>query len=118
MAANPVPTPDLNLEVVKTPEETVVHCTGRIISSTLQQFQDTVRGLIPETKRIVLDFTDLRYIDSSGLGGLVGIYLSAKRSNCELKMINLGERIKELLRLTQLAKIFEGHQDMLGMTPD
>jgi anti-anti-sigma factor len=57
-------------------------------------------------------------MDSSGLGAIVGIYLSARRQECELKLINLNQRPKELFRLTNLAKIFEGHEDMLGMTPD
>jgi anti-anti-sigma factor len=57
-------------------------------------------------------------MDSSGLGAIVGIYLSARRQECELTLINLNQRPKELFRLTNLAKIFEGHEDMLGMTPD
>jgi len=80
--------------------------------------QAGVRNLIPESKRIVLDLTDVTYMDSSGLGAIVGIYLSAKRQHCEMKLINLNQRVKELFRITNMAKIFEGHEEMLGMTPD
>jgi anti-sigma B factor antagonist len=103
---------------VKTPEETLVRCTGRIVSSSVSTLQDTVRELIPTSKRVVLDLTDVSYLDSSGLGALVGLYISARRHNCEFKLIHLNQRLKELFRLTKLAAVFEGHDDMLGMTPD
>ncbi|MGA8619885.1 MAG: STAS domain-containing protein [Candidatus Sulfotelmatobacter sp.] len=118
MAANPVPISELNLETVKTPDETIVHCTGKITSSTTAELQTTVRALIPETKCVVLDLTDVSYMDSSGLGAIVGLYLSAKRQGRLLKLINLNKRLQELFRLTQLASVFKGHEDFLGFTPD
>jgi anti-sigma B factor antagonist len=118
MAANPIPLPELSLETVRNQDEILVRCTGRITSSTSASLQTTVRALIPQTRRLVLDLTDVTYLDSSGLGALVGIYVSARRQECELKLINLNDRLKQLFRISQIAKIFEGHEDMLGMTPD
>lgn len=118
MAAIPLPISELSLATVKTPEETLVRCTGRITSTTVAMLQSTVRELIPGSDRVVLDLTDVTYLDSSGLGALVGLYLSAKRQHCELRLINLNQRLKELFRITRMASIFEGHDDMLGMTPD
>lgn len=118
MAANPTPTTDLKLDTVKTPEGATVRCSGRINSATSSQLHTAVRALMPDSKLIVLDLTDVNHMDSSGLGAIVGLYVSAKRQNCELKLINLNQRLKELFRITKLGKIFEGHQDMLGYTPD
>jgi anti-sigma B factor antagonist len=119
MAANPaVPTPQLNLQTEKTPTENIIRCAGRIVSATTDQLQAAVRELIPEKKRIVLDLTNASYVDSSGLGTLVGLYVSCKRGGCELKLINLTQRLKDLFRMTNLASVFEGHDDMLGHTPD
>jgi anti-sigma B factor antagonist len=118
MAANPISISELTFETIKDPDETLIRCTGRIVSATAGDLQKTVRALIPGTKRVVLDLTSVSYMDSSGLGALVGIYLTAKRQECELKIINLNQRLKELFRLTRLAGIFEGHEDMLGVTPD
>ncbi len=118
MAANPITLPQLSLETVRSPEEILVRCTGKITSATTATLQTTVRTLIPQTQRLVLDLTDVTYLDSSGLGALVGIYVSARRQECELKLVNLNARLKQLFRLSHLAKIFEGHEDMLGMTPD
>jgi len=118
MAANPIPIPELQLETSRTQDEILVRCTGRITSTSSAMLHTTVRSLIPETKRVVLDLTDVSYMDSSGLGAIVGIYLSAKRHQRELKLINLNQRLKDLFRIMNLAKVFEGHEEMLGMTPD
>ena len=118
MAANPIPISELQLETIRTPEEILVRCTGRITSGTSGALQSTVRGLIPEANRLVLDLTDVSHLDSSGLGALVSVYFSAKRQNCELKLINLNQRLKQLFRITNLAKVFEGHDEFLGVTPD
>ena len=116
--ADAAPTQELELETVKTPEEITVRCTGRITSSTSAELQVTVRTLMAETKSIVLDLTNVTYMDSSGLGAIVGLYISAKRQHCALKLINLSPRLQELFRITKLASVFEGHQDFLGYTPD
>ena len=118
MAANPIPISELNLEIVRTQEEIVVRCSGRISSGTSPQLQTTVRELIPQTQCIVLDLTDVSYMDSSGLGMVVGLFLSAKRQHCGLKLINLNQRLQDLFRITNLAAVFKGHEDFLGMTPD
>ena len=114
MTANP--SPELKLETVRTPEEITVRCTGRITSATTGLLQTTVRNLLPETKSLVLDLTDVNHMDSSGLGTVVGLYVSAKRQRCTLKLINLSQRLQDLFRITKLAAVFEGHEDFLGYT--
>ncbi len=116
--ANLAPNPELNLETVRTSEELTVRCTGRITSASSALLQTTVRPLLSETKLVVLDLTNVTYMDSSGLGAIVGLYVSAKRQKCELKLINLSQRLQELFRITKLAAVFEGHQEFLGYTPD
>jgi len=118
MAANPGAITDLKLETVQTTDGATVRCSGRINSATSAQLQKTVRALMPETKSITLDLSDVNHMDSSGLGTIVGLYISAKRQHCDLKLVNLNQRLKELFRITKLGKIFEGHEDMLGYTPD
>lgn len=106
MVANPiVPAPEFQLDIEKTQTETILHCAGRITSSTSFQLRSAVRSAIPEKKPIVLDLSKVTYMDSSGLGALVGVWVSAKRDGCELKLTSLGERVKELLRLTGLEKV-------------
>jgi anti-sigma B factor antagonist len=106
MVANPVaPTQELQLNVEKTPSETIFHCSGRIISSTSSQLTHAVRDLRPEKKPIVLDLSKVTFMDSSGLGALVGVWVSAKKGGSELKLISLGQRVKDLLRVTGLERV-------------
>ena len=119
MAANPaVPSSQLSLETQKNPTESVIRVNGRITSATGEHLQAAVRELIPEKKRIVLDLTGASYVDSSGLGTLVGLYVSCKRGGSPLKLVNLTPRLKDLFTMTNLAPVFEGRDDMLGHTPD
>ena len=62
--------------------------------------------MIPDSKLIVLDLTDLEWIDSMGMGTLVRVYVACKRTGCELRLINLGERVREILGLTNLLGVF------------
>jgi anti-sigma B factor antagonist len=109
MSATPIPISDLILEAVTTPEEILVRCSGRINSTTSGAFQTKIRNLIRETSCVVLDLTDVNQIDSSGLGALVSVYMSAMRQGCRLKLINLSQRLQELFRITKLSSVFDGH---------
>jgi len=100
------PAPELQLDVDTTPAETKFHCTGRITSSTSALLRDAVRAVIPEKKTIVLDLSKVTFIDSSGLGTLVSVWVSTKKNGCELRFVNLNQRLKELLGVTSLDKLF------------
>ena len=119
MAANlAVPGPELSLQTEKKGAETTVRCSGKLTLSTCGLLRTAVNDCIPDTKTLVLDLTNVTYVDSSGLGELVGVYVSTKNAGCKLKLINLNQRLKELLSVTRLAPLFESHEGMLGMTPD
>lgn len=102
---------DLKFETRRNGEETTIVCTGKIISDTSSQLQSMTQGLIPGSKRIVLDLTDVSYVDSSGMGTLVKLWISTKRADCEFRIVNLNERIKDLLRISNLSKILEGDHE-------
>jgi anti-anti-sigma factor len=66
-----------------------------------------VRPLIPQGGRIVIDLADVNYLDSSGLGALVGLKASAvKQGLCILEFANMTPRVLELLRITRLTQMF------------
>ncbi len=114
MAANPVvPKPQLELHLVRSADEIAVICSGRINADTRDLLAEEVRALIPETKQIVLDLSRVSYLDSSGLGTLVGLYISARKSGRILKLINLTDRVADLLRITKIASIFDEYGQYL-----
>ncbi len=118
MAANPVPTPALTVTTEKTETGAVVHCSGRIVMENTDELRQTAREQIAQNKRVVLDFTGVTYLDSSGLGMIVGLLLASKRSGCRLQLINLTPRVREIFTLTRLTEALEGHEELLGLTPD
>ena len=86
---------------------TTITCHGRLVSDNADQIKDLVKPLIAEGGRIVLDFADLKYLDSLGLGALVGLKVSAMNKGfCKLELINLSPRVRELLSLTNLTQLF------------
>jgi anti-sigma B factor antagonist len=55
----------------------------------------------------VLDLAEVNYIDSSGLGALVSVYLAANRAQCVLELANPQARIRDLFELSRLKAVFE-----------
>lgn len=107
MAQTPSAKPELQLETVTTPEETVIRCIGKLTYTSCELLRSEVRDLLPPTKRLVLDLKDLTYLDSFGLGVLVGVYLSAKRQDCQLKLINVDQQARNIIRITNLTYLVE-----------
>ena len=101
-----IPSPRLTLKTYVLEEATVVHCTGRLTSDVTGQLRDEVKHLLPHTKRLALDLSDLNHMDSAGLGTLVALYVLAKKSHCDLRLINLSKQVRELMGLTNLLSIF------------
>jgi anti-anti-sigma factor len=86
---------------------TTVKCHGELVSDSASTLKDQVRPLIPLGGRIVIDLGDVKYLDSSGLGALIGLKVSAiNQGLCILEFTNMTSRIMELLRLTHLTQMF------------
>ena len=105
MATNRFPVSQLDMATDRTATEIVVHCTGKITSDTIQHLKATVKPLLSEGKTVVLDLTNVTYMDSSGLGAVVGLYISAKAVKSQLKLINLNEHLKESFSITKLGQL-------------
>lgn len=109
MPINPSALTPLQLKLERIPIEDgiVVKCSGRLIAENSVQFKADVKSMIPHHKRIALDLSELTQMDSSGLGALVAVYISARTGSCDLRLIQLNQRIRELLGITNLLSIFE-----------
>jgi anti-anti-sigma factor len=87
----------------------IVYCAGRMTLEYSDKVKAEIRHYIPGKKRIILDLREVERMDSSGLGALIGLYISAKKENCEFELANYGDSIRELLGLTHLLGVFEAH---------
>jgi anti-sigma B factor antagonist len=85
-----------------------VICHGELVNQTAGQLKDVVKPLIGDGGRIVLDLGDVSFVDSMGLGSLVGLKVSAVGAGyCTLEFEHLSKRVQELLQLTKLADLFK-----------
>ena len=66
-----------------------------------------VKDLLNKSRQIVLDLGDVAYIDSGGLGTLVGLYASAHKIGGDIRIARVGYRANEVLQITKLITLFE-----------
>jgi anti-sigma B factor antagonist len=87
---------------------TIVDCDGRIVfGEESALLRDTLKKLIVENSRIVLNLSGISYIDSGGLGTLVALYTTAQNAGGSVKLANLTQRVDDLLQVTKLLTVFE-----------
>jgi anti-sigma B factor antagonist len=103
----PQPTTGMKLRISRQEDATLVVCSGRLTANVKEEFKGEIHGLITETKRVVLDLSNVAFMDSSGLGALVGLYVTARRAGVEFQLVNLSQRVRELLGMTNLLAVFE-----------
>ncbi|MGH9430457.1 MAG: STAS domain-containing protein [Terriglobia bacterium] len=99
----------LTIEEKKMGGVTVLKISGRVSlgdeSSMLRtRLKDTVASSV---KQIVLDLSEVSYLDSAGLGTLVAGFTSARNQGANLKLANLTRKLHEQLQITKLVTVFE-----------
>ena len=92
---------------------TILDLSGKItIGEGSTRFREAVRRLMEQDKKLVLlNFADVNYVDSSGIGELVSAYTTLSNQGGKLKLLNLPKRIRDLLRITKLLTVFETYED-------
>jgi anti-anti-sigma factor len=88
-------------------EELIAECHGKLTFENTQALKDAVRDKIPGHQRIVIDLREVPQVDSSGLGTVVGLYVSARTRGCRVEIVNASEQIRELFSMTNLLSLFE-----------
>lgn len=69
------------------------------------------RALAAGTRGILLDFEGVSYIDSAGLGELVGSSRSAHAAGVPIKLVHLQKKVQGLMQITRLLTLFETYED-------
>jgi anti-sigma B factor antagonist len=86
----------------------VVDCSGRLVfGEESASLRDTVKKLLAQSPKLVLNLHEVNYIDSGGLGTLVSLYTSARNAGGAVKLSSLSQRVGDLLQITKLLTIFE-----------
>ena len=85
----------------------IVECHGKLTAENAPLLKSEVRGMLPNQKRIILDLKEVPLMDSSGLGTIVGLFVSARTRGCSLELINANKQIRELFGISNLLSLFE-----------
>ncbi len=92
---------------------TVIDASGRItLGEGASAFRDTIRDLSAKgDKKILLNLSEVSYIDSSGIGEMVSGFTTVTNHGGQLKLLGLSKRVKDLLQITKLYTVFEVSDD-------
>src|SRR5258706_14725749 len=82
------------------------------IGDSATALRGAIRGLIAGgNKKILLNLAGVKYIDSSGIGELIANYTTVGRGGGELKLLNLTEKVQDLLVITKLLTVFDVYEE-------
>jgi anti-sigma B factor antagonist len=99
---------DQNMQIVTSAGtrdgQKIMRLKGPLSIHTIFDFQTAVRAETSPT--LIVDFSDVPFIDSSGLGVLVGAHLAAQKSNRKLALTAMNPQVKALMDMTKVGQFF------------
>src|SRR5579871_6223958 len=84
----------------------VVRCHGKLTSENAPLLKEEMRDVLTKKCRIVIDLKEVPMMDSSGLGVVVSLYVSARTRGCKLELVNASRQIQDLFSMTNLLSLF------------
>jgi anti-sigma B factor antagonist len=102
-----MPQDPLHIEDVSgtTPGELVLRLSGPVLISNFFEFQRLVRGSTAPT--LILDLTQVPYIDSAGIGALVGAYVTHQKEGRHLALVGVTNRVRNTMQVTRVEQFFQ-----------
>src|SRR5437899_7764230 len=101
MRDEPLKIEDLGLQNQKR----ILKLSGPLTIATLYEFQNLVRSSAGNA--LVIDFTSVPYVDSAGVGALVGAYVRHQKEGHSITLAGVNDRVRGTLKVTQVDKFFE-----------
>lgn len=95
-----------------TGEVTILEIRGRVtLGEGASLLREAIRHTLNHNTRVIIDLAEVTYIDSTGLGELVGGWVSARNRGADIKLLHIKSQIKDLLQVTKLLTVFECFDD-------
>ena len=100
-----MPQEPLTIQDVDDPKgHRILHLKGPILISNLFEFQAKIRG--NTARALILDMTEVPYVDSAGIGALVGAYVNHQKDGRSLALVGVNERVRNALKVTHVESFF------------
>lgn len=105
--------PELDVRPRQVGDVTILDMTGEVrIGEGAVALRDSIRNLADQGKnRVLLNLAGVKYMDSSGVGELIANYTTVTRGGGQLKLLNLTDRIQNLLVITKLLTVFDSYDN-------
>ena len=100
---------ELNIRERQAGDVTILDMDGKVtIGEGSVSLRGAIRRLLEEgKKKILLNLAGVSYVDSSGIGELVSSYTTISNKEGQLKLLNLTQKIRDLLTITKLLTVFD-----------
>ena len=101
--------PDITISERQAGDVTILDLSGKVtIGEGSVALRGAIRRLLGEGKsKILLNLAGVGYVDSSGIGELVSSFTAVNKENGTLKLLNLTQKIQDLLAITKLLTVFD-----------
>jgi anti-sigma B factor antagonist len=101
----------LKMETDISDDVVILYCAGRLVfGDETAAFRERINNILLGTQRIVVNLSRVEYIDSGGLGTLVGTLASTRNRHGEIKLVRPNQRVTELLQRTRLNTVFKSYE--------
>src|ERR1044072_7756231 len=99
---------ELDVKERQAGDVTILDMSGEVrIGEGAVALRDAIRNLADQgKKKVLLNLADVKYMDSSGVGELIANYTTISRQGGQLKLLNLTDRIQNLLVMTKMVNVF------------
>jgi anti-sigma B factor antagonist len=93
---------------------TIIELTGNVMGGPdATNLNDQLHTLIEANKKkVVVDLEEVKFINSSGLGMLIGGLTTMRNSGGDLKLAHASQKIEDLLKMTKLTTVFDIHKNV------
>ena len=82
----------------------ILRLSGPLVITTLFDFQAKVRA--STARALIIDFTNVPYVDSAGIGALVGAYVTHQKDGRSLALVGVSDRVHNALQVTRVDHFF------------
>lgn len=86
------------------PGQRILRLKGPVVLNAVFQFQSTLRAR--NATALIIDFTDVPYVDSAGIGALVGAYVTHNKDGRTLSLVGVNQRVRNALIVTRVESFF------------
>ena len=104
---------ELDVKERQAGDVTILDLSGDVrIGEGAISLRDSIRNLADQGKKnVLLNLAGVKYMDSTGVGELIANYTTIKRQGGQLKLLNLTDRIQNLLVITKLLTVFDSYDN-------